>query len=327
MRAILDTNLWSSFGDDGSLPRLDEILIRHDAVLGIPPSTLLEVVDIPHEDVRKRIILGLATGRRRTRLLTEADSFAAEVIGLIRRTRPEWMLQIPNPALAARHRTFWQKKVWAEALVDSSRMHEYQAGQKPIHDHIVERQKFHRRELLRTKFDLGPLTDLIGSSEGAASTGLPGWNGNSAAAWRLNLAQLTWYHLGVVGPRARLTGEDRTMTDWVEPYVDMRRLRSDPPSFVRMWLEEAQVEEVPRNWLNWAVDVVQWTQKVGSGNPADAQHAAYLLDCDVFLTADVRLVHALERVRRDAPFTFASTSLVSGDRAIPTADRIETALG
>lgn len=328
---MLDTNLWSSL-DDGSLSNFEVLLARYDLTINVLPSTLLEIVEIPSEEVRSRLIQGLCSGARRVRQRTEADMFGEEIIGLIRRTRPEWLLQIPNPALLARHRNYWLKKVWSNAQQDSTSMHEYQAKQKPLKQHVIDRQKYHRSELIRTGFKLGPLLDLVGRDEDFGPGvprlmgSLPGWDGSPRAAWRLNLAQFTWHHLGIVGPRAAITGEDRTETDWVEPYVDLRKVRSDPDDFVRMWLDDAMVEDVPRTWLNWAVDVVQWTTRIGSGNPADAQHASYLVDCDLFLTADARFIDVLERVREDAPFTFARTVPVSGDRDHPTADRIEAAL-
>jgi hypothetical protein len=323
---MLDTNLWSYLGDDASVRDLDRLLDDRDLRVVVAPSTLLEVFDIPHEDVRNRIIRGMATGPRRSRLHTEAESYATEVVNLVRLYRPEWMLQVPNPALAARHQNFWLKKVWSEALENSARHHRYQQDQKPTHDHIMGRQRFQRTQMLETKFELPDLTAMIATADDPALGQLAGWDGSATALWRLQLGQLSWYQLGVIGPRARMTGEDRTMTDWVEPYVDLRKLRRDPDGFAAIWLDQARIEDVPRNWLSWAVEVVQWTQKIGSGNPADAQHAAYLLDCDVFLSADKRYVAALERVRSDAPFKFATTRLVSADRSTSVASRIAAAL-
>lgn len=330
VRIILDTNLWSYMGDDGSVRELDSVIQQRDLQSLIPPSTLLEVVDIPHEQVRKRIIAGLATGNRRTRLITEADSYAADLVDLIKRTNPQWLLRIPNPGPPASLRTFWLKSVGQEAQNDSTRLHEHQATQRQTYDHIIWRQRWQRSELLSSRFEkqlLGSrLSELEVMADDPAHTLVPGWDGHPVAAWRANMAQLTWYHLGIVGPRAWITKEDRTMTDWVEPYVDVKRLRRESFDFGRMWLKEARIEEVPRNWLSWAVEVVQWTPKVSSGNPADAQHAAYLLDCELFLTSDKRFARALEQVGRDAPFEFARCSVVRFDSSVPVAERIAEAL-
>ncbi|WP_395402073.1 hypothetical protein ACHMXB_01250 [Arthrobacter sp. UC242_113] len=329
-RIILDTNLWSTL-DDGSLPRLETLLEELDLQVQVLPSTLLEIVDIPLEEVRRKLVAGLARGSRRTRVRTEADLFAEEVVELIRRTRPEWLRPIPDRAEVERLRTFWLKKIWRQALEDSTALHQHQQGQSPMRDHIVDGQKQNRRGMLEEKFKVGVLTELHGKDDPESDKpsllgNLPGWDGSPRALWRLNLAHVTWYELGVIGPRARITGEDRTMTDWIEPWVDLGKLRSSPESFVHMWLDEARVADLPRNWLNWAVDVVQLTAKVGSGNPGDAQQASYLVDCDLFLTADRRFVEVLERVREDAPFSFAGTVLVDGNRDKPTAERIEQAL-
>jgi hypothetical protein len=331
-RIILDTNLWSTL-DDGSLPRLETLLEELDLQVQVLPSTLLEIVDIPLEEVRRKLVAGLAKGSRRTRVRTEADLFAGEVVELIRRTHPEWLRRIPDRAEVERLRTFWLKKIWRQALEDSTALHEHQQGQAPVRAHIVAGQKQNRRGLLKDKFKVGDLTVLHGKDDPESSRvsrlgNLPGWDGSPVPMWRLNLAHVTWYELGVIGPRARITGEDRTMTDWIEPWVDLGKLRSSPESFVHMWLDEARVADVPRNWLNWAVNFVQLTAKVGSGNPGDAQQASYLVDCDLFLTADRRFVGVLERVREDAPFSFAETVLVEGDRqnGTATAERIEQVL-
>ncbi|WP_425256325.1 hypothetical protein [Pseudarthrobacter sp. J47] len=68
------------------------------------PSTLLEIIGIGSEDVRRRLVAGLARGPRRTRVRTEADLFAEEVVELIRRTHPEWLRRIPDRAEVERLR-------------------------------------------------------------------------------------------------------------------------------------------------------------------------------------------------------------------------------
>jgi hypothetical protein len=72
--------------------------------------------------------------------------------------------------------------------------------------------------------------------------------------------------------------------------------------------------------------VMQLDFKVTPGNPADEQHSTYLLDGDLFLSADARYISLLGKVREDSPFNFAEPRLVSGDRNIPVLDRLEAAL-
>ena len=73
---------------------------------------------------------------------------------------------------------------------------------------------------------------------------------------------------------------------------------------------------MPRAWLRSIVHWVQLETKVGAGNPRDAQHAAYLLDADVFVTADRRFHRVLELLRPWCPVAFAEVRLVPGHGSI-----------
>ncbi|MFD0213035.1 hypothetical protein ACFVH9_29035 [Streptomyces hirsutus] len=71
--------------------------------------------------------------------------------------------------------------------------------------------------------------------------------------------------------------------------------------FNRFWLHGVEPENMPRNWLRWAADTVQADMKVTDGNPVDVQHASYLPDCEVFLTADKNFLRVLDRIAEQAP--------------------------
>ncbi len=135
-----------------------------------------------------------------------------------------------------------------------------------------------------------------------------------------------WQQLVEVVSRAPFTAEDTTFADWVGAYVDLAAVRSDPIDFTRFWFEEVALAAVPRQWIRWAVDTVQTDRKVTGGNPADQQHSSYLLDCDVFLSADAAFVAVLQAVREDAPFSLAEPRLVRGDRTIPIMERLRAVL-
>jgi hypothetical protein len=72
-------------------------------------------------------------------------------------------------------------------------------------------------------------------------------------------------------------------------------------SFGRLWFEEVSASVMRRTWLR---AVAAWTQTgmtIGQGNPRDAQHAAYLIEADPFLTGDDGFRRVLERVRPWCP--------------------------
>jgi hypothetical protein len=89
--------------------------------------------------------------------------------------------------------------------------------------------------------------------------------------------------------------------DWLAPFVDLRAVAEDQASFNSLWLYEVDVHEVPREWLSWAVMLLQSVREVTPGTPGDNQIATYAYDCDLFLTGDKAMVAILNRVRPHAP--------------------------
>jgi hypothetical protein len=162
-------------------------------------------------------------------------------------------------------------------------------------------------------------------SEGTAGFGreADGWLDEPVEVWRMSTFELYWRQLVTVAGRAVLTKEDTTWADWVGAYVDLGAIRKSRSDFLRFWAYEVNMDSMPRNWIRWAVSLLQSTEKVTPGNPSDEQHSAYLVDCDCFLTADSRYASVLQAVREDAPLEMAETRLASGDRTVPVLDRIK----
>lgn len=326
MRVILDTNLWSSIGDEQVASQFNDLVRSRSLEVLVPPSTLVEVVRLPVAPVRQRIIGALATGPRR-RLRTEAESEAAELVTEVRRVRPHWMRQMPDTARVATLTTRWTKGIWREALEDAQRLHDYEMRRTSELEYLVNRQRQQRARILHTKFSLRPLTALtITAKPSVPESYLAGWSGSKVEPWRIAARDLYWHQLVVVAGRAIVTKEDTTFADWVSAYVRLDALRSDQRDFTRFWLEDVNLQAMPRHWLRWAVNILQADHKVTHGNPADEQHSSYLVEGDLFLSADARYVYVLEAVRADAPFAMAEPRLVPGDRSIPVLDRIVSVL-
>jgi hypothetical protein len=104
----------------------------------------------------------------------------------------------------------------------------------------------------------------------------------------------SWWSSLFVAPRA-------AYLDWLAPFVDLRAVAEDQASFNSLWLYEVDVQEVPREWLSWAVMLLQSVREVTPGTPGDNQIATYAYDCDIFLTGDKAMVAILNRVRPHAP--------------------------
>ncbi|MBQ1030379.1 hypothetical protein KBX26_10260 [Micromonospora sp. C97] len=327
MRVMLDTNLWSSIGDEGVAHTFDGLMAAHDLEVVVAPSTLMEVIRLPVPHARQRIISAMGTGPRR-RLATEAESESAEVISEVRQHRPHWLRSMPDTARAASLHTLWTKQMWRKALHDSQSLHDHEVRhQRPKADYLVRRQREQRTEMLQVKFTIRPLTAVtVTPVADAPESYLAGWSGESVEMWRVECRDLYWHQLAVVGNRAVLSGEDATFADWVGAYVDLRVLRSSRSAFTGFWFSEVAIKAMRRNWIRWAARLAQTSFKITRGNPFDEQHSSYLVDCDLFLSADAGYVSVLELVRSDAPFPIAESRLVSGDRSVPVLDRIAAAL-
>ena len=163
MRIMLDTNLWSYLGDEGTARDFDREMAARRITVVVPPSTLVEIMRLPRSDVRQRIIDAVGKGPR-TRLRTEADCESMELVEEIRRTRPDWLRQIPDAAKVASLRSWWTNRFWREALDDSQRMHEYETSGwlKAQRDYLIRHQRAARRDLLRSDLTMRPLSAITG---------------------------------------------------------------------------------------------------------------------------------------------------------------------
>ena len=165
------------------------------------------------------------------------------------------------------------------------------------------------------------MLELESKSLGPYATAFYSWGMGQAEIWRvegyvLYFANLKW----------RSDDFARTVKDWIGSYIDLPRALSSMHDFRKLWLDDLRPTDVPRDWLRSAVRFTQREWKVGSGNPGDEQHSAYLIDADLFLSADWRFIKVLEDVRRQAPFGFAEPRLVSTKPHGPVLDAIVDAL-
>jgi hypothetical protein len=332
MRIMLDTNLWSYLGDEISSRDFNREIIDRGLKVVVPPSTLVEVARLPKSDVRQRIFDAVGRGPW-TRLRTEADYESMELVDEIRRLRPDWLRQSPDASKVASLRSWWTNKFWREALQDSMRMYNYETSRWSTsqRDYLVSHQREARRGLQESGLVTRPLTAitavpaLTGGQSVYEDAGLT-WPFGAVEAWRLTGLTAYWYALTVVAGRALITNEDATLADWVGAYVHLDKLRNDLEGFVRLWAHDADLQRMRRNWLRWAVNFCQTGFKVTAGNPVDEQHATYLVDADIYLSADANFIKVLRIVHDDAPFIIAEPRVVSGDRSVPAIERILSAL-
>lgn len=314
-RLLLDTNIWSEIAYRDAAAAFDELISHHRWRVLLAPATLLEV-GRDGNDHRRRSIFRTITRRRRARLPTEAQMEAAEIVEAVRRLRPRWLNRSPTGLRRLRQlETFWTSGLWAMAKhqPDEVARAQRRTADPAVRSAIIAGQ---RRTSLAAKEARAPLdpndlyVDLHQSRipRWLAEYGQPGerieaWRVQNAIFWSQHLVEPTF---GVV------VGRDTTLADWFVPYIRLDVVRQDPKGWVDFWYRDVQAHDVPRNWIRWAVDLIQSKPdiKVTDGNPEDAQLAAYLYDADVLLTADRRFARVLTALRPAAPIPFAITGYV-----------------
>jgi len=310
---ILDTNLWSYIGDEEARPALDELLRANGFALCLAPSVLLEALRTPKPDVRRKIVTAMVSGRPARRLQSEAESEAQEVVAEIRRARPGWMRRLPDLRRADSFHRWWRKGIWAAVESDLDGFLA-QSALLPLQDwdeRIVLGQKEMRQAIIASNEDWSALDGWVLPAEDSPDWYLEGWpTGKRVEGWRASNRDVFWDALALAPKRHLVRYEDTTYADFVGARVDLLLMTRSRAEFTRFWFEAVDRQAVRRCWIRWAVAYAQTLTKVTGGNPRDAQHAAYLCDCDIFMTADVRYAQTLNLVRRAAGFSMARVVLV-----------------
>jgi hypothetical protein len=251
-------------------------------------------------------------------MASEAQLCAEEFVRLVKRARPDWLRSIADMATVAKFNRRWTKEWWKWAAENSDKAHEIVMGGDDVAPEATLTQRDNRRKMLNDSFasDFNHL--LVSAEPRSAEVYLPGWHGHQVEGWRFEIAARYWRSMSTTRGRPGYDGMVETMRQWIGSYVDLRTAVSDPVDFANLWLCEATPHDVPRDWIRAALAYTQTTMKIGPGNARDEQHSAYLVDAHLFLSADRRLVAALQEVRRQALFPLAEpriTDLQNGARS------------
>ncbi len=233
--------------------------------------------------------------------MTEVFRECEDVVRLIRSRRPEWLRVPPDSASFHRLRADWAggRGFWYRARHDTAseaRRIAFLEGDRMDRARDEARQR--RADMARLRFENMPLTGWRGRPIGH----LLGWDGDEVDAWRLESVERWWLSF-VEHPEA-------ATVDWLSPFVDVRKLSRERRSWNRLWLYEATAEDLPREWMRWAVRMLQGVRKVTPGTPGDNQLAVYLYEVDGLVSADAALVDIVNRVRVDSPLPAGEAHLL-----------------
>lgn len=318
MRVLLDTNVWSYVGRENAVHDLTRWARMSGATVVVAPASLLEIVRTPNRHERARTLTAI-TRRRWERLPTEAQSEAKEIANSVRRHRPDWLLHEPRPSSVKTYEAFWSNEVWRVARKRPDNLLAQLKGEPNITELLVASQ-LEMRDDWRLNRAGEKLNDVVVEMDKSTIPELKeGWRGDRVPFWRVSSSTLFWRELAVLRATRWDPRTGSSYQDWLGVYVDVAVMTADRGAFNEFWYYLVSASEVPRNWIRWATHHAQLDNRIETGNPVDAQLSAYLLDCDLFCTADRRFARVIERVRREAPCDLPLVRLLSPNRPVISA--------
>jgi hypothetical protein len=319
-RVILDTMLWNYLGDDGTGPEFNAAAAKLGWTLVHPPSILLEVLRSSNESSRTaRVAAMVDSGGRR--LPSEAELCVNEFVSAVRRHRPRWFRTRTDMATINSFNRIWTHDVWEQAQKDSAMIHLWQNDLEPsIERSFAATQRINRKMMDRNRFQVQVPYNMVMCSLQRPDPRYFGgtWRSGSVEAWRVEIGQRYWEYL--IGRPGR---DADTVRDFLDSYIDPTIATADPDDFRTLWFDELTASAVKRDWLQSAVGYTQTAFKLSDSNVRDHQHSAYLVDADLFLSADRRLIEVLKIVLEQANFHLAKPCLV---KPSPEQSRFEAIL-
>lgn len=306
-RVLLDTNLWSYAIAYGLRSEFVNLLRESGVQPLIAPASLLEVADT-NDEVKRAAILRLLADRewRRGRLAPEVAGEASELVELVRAAHPEWMRSVERPHDVDPWMKLWTREVYESASEQPAvarRAREFvQLAEGDVSIDYLATQKENADRMRRSGL-LAEFPHIVTSEidDDSGTVGVPAWTYQSAHVW--------WFGLFDRPRRPSSDGIRNTRRDWTSPFLNLDLIRRHRDAFFEMW-HTAPPSAAPRNWLRWASEFVQLERKLKSSNAIDNQLTAYLVDADVFLTADKGFAHVLETIRGAGLIDMATTRLV-----------------
>jgi hypothetical protein len=316
-RILFDTNIWNYLADHSSVPTLKRAMHVGATIILVAPSTLYEALRVQNTETRSRRA-AMITDQAWTRLMPEAYSESQELLGEIRRLRPQWLKRKGNRAALQRLRHDWGRTkagFWQRVRSNPDQEAKYIAQ---LSNHDLEIMRTHayaqRKQMITSDWDATtPLNDVVAMLK----EGREGYDGNKIQAWRMSGWSSTTHALKSAG---------HPYPEWLVADVDFDTLIHDKASWLRFWFYEVEASRMPRFWLRWAFEYYQLFYRVSDGTPGDAQLATYLLDADVVISADKNFLRITDVIRPYSEFPIASTKLVAAETKgiMETLDFIQT---
>lgn len=292
-RILLDTNVWSYLVEAKSVPLFEVAARRARIDVLVAPGVVYEALEIGRADLQRELVAAL-TRKAWVRLMPEAYSECAELLGEMRRLRPQWLSESPDPRSFMTHRRDWEASkngFWDRARSDPQGMADH--ARFPMLEEARALAK-HRREIV---FNSGVREPSL-SNQVVDFHVRPNAPAVAVQPWRVAAMGASDLHLSLF---------DGPYLDWLRPF-----LRGDPwalnrDSWIQFWLFDVEASKMPRFWIRWAMEYLQAFRAVTNGTPGDSQISTYVLEADYVFTSDKNFGWMLDQAGRLSSATIAET--------------------
>jgi hypothetical protein len=289
-RVLLDTNVWSNLVRENQVESLRKVAKANHVDIVASPAVVYELLRTPNAEYRKRDLKAVTLSSW-LRPMSELYQLAEELRSEITRLRPEWLRNPPDLASWYAQRADWTSSIgfWQRARHQPDLVHQVIAT-------LEEDQIGKARLIAKANRESMPLefAELdLSLSTSVFLERYKGWNGDPFESWRREAIQMWMEGLFITS---------RTVyREWLEPWVDLTKIKRDRPSWIKFWVYEVDRDRMPLHWLAWAFSTVTATRKVTTGTPVDCQIGLYLPACEYFATSDRVFGEIVDKVRRWSP--------------------------
>lgn len=300
MRILLDSNVWRYLVDAGAIGTLRRALSGSRHVVAIAPSVFYEAAHTGDQRLRNELLTTMKSPTWK-RLMPEVYSEAEELKGEVRRLHPEWLRAPADLSLIRRLRHDWRRVRggnWDRISADPAILQRGDASMLEVARAEAEGARENAAQWPPSWRDAS-LTSILAEFSAPRT----GWSGERIEPWRIS---------GMTVLEKTFVTQGHAMMEWLSGEVNVEMMRFQPSAMTKFWLNEVELLRMPRHWLRWAFEFLQSQYKVTPGTPADAQLGTYLVDVDLFLSADKGIVRIAQKCKSDAPFKLANSLLVPG---------------
>ena len=297
MKLILDTNIWRYLVESKNKDDLYKCTRDTNCEILVPPVTVVETLRMGDKKLRKKIT-ELQTRDCWKRLMPDSFLQSQDLVAELLRLHPEWAKQSPNISNKRRLRYNWVRRkggFWEKTRKNTEAMAEgYSKKDSELLRVAQEQSKDIRAATLnedKSGKESQSLRDLKGS-----------WKSLDGEifemdAWRV-YSSLIWENM--------LRDEQSAYREWTQDEINVELILFDYyPQFLEFWRNEAEVKNIPREWIRSAIYFLQSKHKVTNGNPADSTISVHLVDTDLIASADKNFVYIVNKIHTSAPFKTA----------------------